>query len=148
VHQLPDDYWQILYTETEWHLEGNYTVSVTRQVRHIEPQAIYHQIYFASDLKKGVVEMSDWNKEIIAEFRANRGKVDSRFKGADLLLLHTKGAKSGLEHVSPVRYFIDGDRYVVIASKGGADTHPDWYHNLLANPDVSVSRNTTLQPPG
>ncbi len=90
--------------------------------------------------------MSDWNKEIIAEFRANKGKVDSRFKGADLLLLHTKGAKSGLDRVSPVRYFIDGDRYVVIASKGGADTHPDWYHNLIAHPEVSVEVGTEQFP--
>ncbi len=90
--------------------------------------------------------MSDWNKAIIEEFRANKGKVDSHFKGADLLLLHTRGAKSGLERVNPMRYFIDDGRYVVIASKAGADTHPDWYHNLLAHPEVSVEVGTERFP--
>src|SRR3954464_11736736 len=90
--------------------------------------------------------MSDWNKSIIEEFRANKGKVGGRFAGANLLLLHTKGAKSGLERVNPMMYFIDGDRYVVIASKGGADTNPDWYRNLLANPDVSVEVGTEQFP--
>ena len=86
--------------------------------------------------------MSDWNRAIIDEFRANKGTVPSRFAGADLLLLHTKGAKSGLERVNPVRYFMDGNRYVVVASKGGADANPDWYRNLLAHPDVSVEVGT------
>ena len=86
--------------------------------------------------------MSDYNKSTIDEFRANKGKVGGYFAGADLLLLHSKGAKSGLERVNPVMYFKDGDRYVVIASKGGADTHPDWYRNILANPDVTVEVGT------
>ena len=86
--------------------------------------------------------MSDWNKAIIEEFRANKGKVGGHFADADLLLLHTSGAKSGLDRVNPLRYFIDGDRYVVIASKGGADTDPDWYRNLLAHPEVSVEAGT------
>src|SRR5688572_1792994 len=90
--------------------------------------------------------MSDWNNAIIEEFRANQGKVGGYFEGADLLLLHTTGAKSGLERVSPVRYFIDGDRYVVIASKAGADTHPAWYYNLLAHPDVSFEVGTEHIP--
>jgi deazaflavin-dependent oxidoreductase (nitroreductase family) len=86
--------------------------------------------------------MSDWNKAIIDEFRANKGKVGGHFAGADLLLLHTTGAKSGFDRVSPMRYFIDGNRYVVIASKGGADTNPDWYKNLVAHPEVSVELGT------
>ena len=86
--------------------------------------------------------MSDWNKATIEEFRANKGKVGGPFEDANLLLLHTIGAKSGLERVNPMRYFIDNDRYVVVASKGGADTHPDWYHNLLAHPEVSVEVGT------
>ena len=90
--------------------------------------------------------MSDWNKATIDEFRANKGKVGGYFEGADLLLLHTKGAKSGLERVNPVMYFIDGDRYVVTASKSGADTNPDWYHNLLAHPEVSVEVGTEQFP--
>jgi deazaflavin-dependent oxidoreductase (nitroreductase family) len=90
--------------------------------------------------------MSDWNKAIIEEFRANKGKVGGPFEGANLLLLHTKGAKSRLERVNPTMYFIDDDRYVVIASKGGADTNPDWYRNLLAHPDVSVEVGTEQFP--
>jgi deazaflavin-dependent oxidoreductase (nitroreductase family) len=86
--------------------------------------------------------VSDWNKGIIEEFRTNKGKVGGYFEHTDLLLLHTKGAKSGLDRVNPVGYFIDDNRYVVIASKSGADTNPDWYRNLLANPEVSVEVGT------
>lgn len=86
--------------------------------------------------------MSNWNKGIIEEFRANKGKVGGYFEGANLLLLHTKGAKSGSEHVNPVTYFIEDGDYVIIASKSGADTNPDWYHNLLANPEVTVEVGT------
>jgi deazaflavin-dependent oxidoreductase (nitroreductase family) len=83
-----------------------------------------------------------WNQGIIDEFRANAGKVGGHFADATLLLLHTIGAKSGLERVNPVVYFMDGDRYVIIASKGGAPTHPDWYFNLLAHPEASVEVGT------
>jgi deazaflavin-dependent oxidoreductase (nitroreductase family) len=86
--------------------------------------------------------MSDWNKKIIEEFRANGGKVGGQFEGAPLLLLHTKGAKSGAERVHPVMYQQDGDRLVVFASKAGAPTNPDWYHNVRANPDVTVEVGT------
>ena len=86
--------------------------------------------------------MSDWNNAIIEEFRANKGKVGGQFEHTNLLLLHTKGAKSGQERINPVAYFVDNDRYVVIASKGGAETDPDWYRNLLVNPDVSVEVGT------
>ena len=82
--------------------------------------------------------MSDWNKKIIEEFRANEGKVGGNFEGADMLLLHTTGAKTGKVRVNPVLYVRDGDRLAVMASKAGAPTNPDWYHNILANPDVSV----------
>jgi deazaflavin-dependent oxidoreductase (nitroreductase family) len=82
------------------------------------------------------------NKAIVEEFRANAGKVGGLFAGKTLLLLHTTGAKTGREHVNPVAYVLDGDRYVIIASKGGAPTNPDWYHNLLANPLVSVELGT------
>ena len=86
--------------------------------------------------------MSDWNKAIIDEFRANEGRVGGRFANSTLLLLHTKGAKSGLERINPMVYYRDGDRYIVIASKAGADTSPDWYYNLLANPEVAVEVGT------
>jgi deazaflavin-dependent oxidoreductase (nitroreductase family) len=86
--------------------------------------------------------VSDWNKGAIAEFRANGGKIGGYFAGKTLLLLHTKGAKSGQERVNPVAYVRDGDRYVVIASKSGEPTNPDWYHNLVANPTVTVEVGT------
>ncbi|MEQ8677218.1 MAG: nitroreductase family deazaflavin-dependent oxidoreductase [Aggregatilineales bacterium] len=86
--------------------------------------------------------MSDWNDKIIAEFRANDGKVGGHFEGYTLLLLHTTGAKSGKERVNPLMCYADGDRYVVVASKAGAPSHPDWYHNIVAHPEVSVEVGT------
>lgn len=80
----------------------------------------------------------DWNSKIISEFRANGGKAGPPFEGMPLLLLHTTGAKSGNERVNPVAYRVDGEALVVFASKAGAPTNPDWYHNLLANPKVTV----------
>ena len=82
--------------------------------------------------------MSDFNQGIIEEFRANNGKVGGYFAGANMLLLHTVGAKSGQARTNPLVYITDGDRLVVIASRGGADRNPDWYYNLLANPNVTV----------
>ena len=90
--------------------------------------------------------MSDWNKKIIEEFRANDGKVGGFFKNVTLLLLHTTGAKSGKERVNPLATFVDGDRLVVVASKGGASTNPDWYYNIVANPDVVVEYGTEKFP--
>ena len=86
--------------------------------------------------------MSDWNTGVIEEFRANEGRVGGQFEGATLLLLHHTGAKSGAERVSPLVYFADGDRMVIVASKGGAPEHPAWYHNLKANPETSVEIGT------
>ncbi len=86
--------------------------------------------------------MSDWNKKVIEEFRANKGKVGGYFENMTLLLLHTRGAKSGLPRLSPTAYTEDGDRLVIIASKGGADTHPDWYYNVVANPNVTIEVGT------
>lgn len=80
--------------------------------------------------------MSDWNVKIIEEFRANGGRVENF--GDHLVLLHTTGAKSGQVRVHPLAFQPDGDRIVVFASKAGAPTNPDWYHNVLANPQVKV----------
>jgi deazaflavin-dependent oxidoreductase (nitroreductase family) len=82
--------------------------------------------------------MADWNSKIIEEFRANEGKVGGQFEGAPLLLLHTVGAKSGLPRVNPMMYQQVPGGYAVFASKGGAPTNPDWYHNLLAHPRVAA----------
>jgi len=85
---------------------------------------------------------NNWNQNIIEEFRANEGKVGGPFAGKPILLLHTTGAKSRQPRVNPVAYIKDGERLAVIASKGGAPTNPDWYHNLVANPLVSVEVGT------
>ena len=86
--------------------------------------------------------MSDMNQKVIEEFRANDGKVGGFFANNTLLLLHTTGAKSGKERINPLVTFEDGDRLVIIASKGGAPSHPDWYHNIAANPVVKVEYGT------
>jgi deazaflavin-dependent oxidoreductase (nitroreductase family) len=82
--------------------------------------------------------MSDFNATIIEEFRANDGRVGGNFEGAPLLLLHTRGARTGEPRVHPVMYLLDGERHLVFASKAGADTNPAWYHNLLAHPDAAI----------
>ena len=82
------------------------------------------------------------NMGIIQEFRANAGKVGGAFAGKSLLLLHTIGAKSGQPRINPVACVSNGDRLVIIASKGGAPSNPDWYYNILANPLVSVETGT------
>lgn len=87
--------------------------------------------------------MNDFNQQIIDEFRANAGEVGGDFAGAPLLLLHTVGARSGQERTNPVMYQDLGDgRLAVFASKAGAPTHPDWYHNLVATPAVSAEIGT------
>jgi deazaflavin-dependent oxidoreductase (nitroreductase family) len=83
-------------------------------------------------------ETNDRNKKIIEEFRTHEGKVGGNFEGAPVLLLHTNGAKSGLERVNPMMYLQESDRVFVFATKAGADTDPDWYRNLVANPGVIV----------
>jgi len=82
--------------------------------------------------------MTDWNKAVIEEFRANEGKVGGNFANMSLLLLHTTGARSGQPRLNPVAYMGDGDKLVIFASKAGAPENPGWYHNLVANPQVSV----------
>ena len=82
-----------------------------------------------------MTKAADWNSQVIAEFRANDGKVGGPFEGAPVALLHHRGRKSGRELVAPVMYLADdqdADTIYVFASKAGAPSHPDWYHNLLA----------------
>jgi len=85
---------------------------------------------------------ADFNTQIIDEFRANDGRVGGMFEGMPLLLLHHTGAKSGKSRINPLAYQSDGGRYVVFASKAGAPTNPDWYHNLKAQPDVTIEVGT------
>ena len=81
---------------------------------------------------------SDFNRRNIEEFRANHGKLGGQFEGAPVLLLHTVGARTGQERVSPMMYLADGPRYLVYASAAGADRSPAWYFNLVANPHATI----------
>ena len=87
---------------------------------------------------------ADFNDQIIEEFRANQGRVGGRFEGSPLLLLHHTGAKSGKSRINPLAYLSNGGRYVVFASKGGAPTNPDWYHNLKAHPNAAIEVGTDM----
>lgn len=84
------------------------------------------------------MSMNDFNQRVIEEFRASDGNVSGQFAGMPLLLLHHTGAKTGSSRLNPVAYLEDDGRYVIFASKAGAPTHPDWYHNLKAHPEVQV----------
>jgi deazaflavin-dependent oxidoreductase (nitroreductase family) len=84
------------------------------------------------------INMREFNQNLITEFRANGGKLGGRLANSSILLLTTTGARSGQERITPLGYGKDGDRLVVIAANAGAPAHPDWYHNLLAHPAVTV----------
>jgi deazaflavin-dependent oxidoreductase (nitroreductase family) len=85
-----------------------------------------------------MTDQNAYNRQLIEEFRAHRGKSGGPMEGRPLLLLTTTGAKSGQLRTTPVMYIPDGDRLLVIASNAGAATHPDWYRNLVAHPEVTV----------
>lgn len=88
----------------------------------------------------------NWNEGIIEEFRANEGRVGGRFANVPILLLHHTGARTGTVRVNPLAYQRDDDRFVIFASKGGASTNPDWYHNLRANPEATIEVGTETIP--
>lgn len=90
--------------------------------------------------------MNDFNSTIIDEFRANDGKLGGQFEGAPMLLLHSTGAKSGQERINPMMYQSVGENWAVFASKAGAPTNPDWYHNVVANPDATIEVGTKTRP--
>jgi len=90
--------------------------------------------------------MSDWNASIIEEFRANEGKVGGPFAGATLLLLHTRGAKTGEDRVHPLMYQAKDDDVVIFASYAGAPSNPAWFHNVVADSDVTVEIGTDTVP--
>lgn len=90
-------------------------------------------------------ELNDWNAKIIHEFRANEGRVGGQFEGAPLMLVHHRGRSSGREYVSPMMYMpdeADAATMYVFASKAGAPTHPDWYHNLTSAGKAQVEVGT------
>jgi len=94
----------------------------------------------------GSTDTRSFNEQVIDEFRANGGKVGGPFEGAPMVLLTTTGAKSRQPRTMPLVYFADGDRTLIVASKGGAPTNPDWYHNLVADPEVTLEIGTEKFP--
>jgi deazaflavin-dependent oxidoreductase (nitroreductase family) len=86
-------------------------------------------------------DMNAWNAKVIDEFRTSGGHLSGDFEGAPLLLLHTHGAKTNAERVNPVMYLENAGRLFVFASRAGSDANPDWYYNLVANPEVTVELN-------
>src|SRR4051812_9644329 len=92
-------------------------------------------------------EERDWNAEVIAEFRANNGEVKAPYDNPPpMLLLHTIGAKSGKLHIVPMRALPDGDALYVFASAHGSARNPDWYYNLIANPDITIEKGSQSLP--
>lgn len=87
-------------------------------------------------------EFDQMNDAVITEFRASGGKAGGVFEGKPLVLVHHTGAKSGIKRIAPLVPLLDDGRIYVFASKGGADTHPDWYRNLVAHPDITVELGT------
>jgi deazaflavin-dependent oxidoreductase (nitroreductase family) len=85
-------------------------------------------------------ELDDWNARVIAEFRNSAGAPGGPGAGRPLLLLTTVGARTGQQRTTPLVYLADGERLLVFASKGGSPTNPDWYHNLVAHPDIAVEK--------
>ena len=86
--------------------------------------------------------MEDFNRRIIEEFRANAGRVGGPFEGVPIVLVHHRGARTGIERVSPLAYQQLEDGAIAVGSKGGAPTNPDWFHNLVANPQARVEVGT------
>jgi deazaflavin-dependent oxidoreductase (nitroreductase family) len=89
---------------------------------------------------------NDWNQTVIDEYRATGGKLTGDFEGVPMLILHTTGAKTGEPRVIPLMYRQEGDDLVIFASKAGAPTNPDWFHNLRAHPEVSVEVGAETRP--
>ncbi len=89
-----------------------------------------------------MADFNEWNQQIITEFRENGGKCGGMFEGAPMLILHSTGAKSGLERLNPLMYQQAGDAWAIFASKAGAPTNPDWFHNLVAQANASIEVGT------
>jgi deazaflavin-dependent oxidoreductase (nitroreductase family) len=93
-----------------------------------------------------MTDVNDWNATVITDFRANEGRVGGQFEGAPMILVHHTGRKSGTERVNPMMYQAVDGGYAVFASKAGATTNPDWYYNLVANPDTTVEVGSETIP--
>jgi deazaflavin-dependent oxidoreductase (nitroreductase family) len=86
--------------------------------------------------------VTDYNRRTVEEFRANGGQVGGVLAGTPLVLIHHIGARSGIEHVTPLAYLAQADGIAIAASNGGSPNHPAWYHNLKANPAITVEQGT------
>lgn len=93
-----------------------------------------------------MTDFNEFNRQVIAEFRAHDGKVGGPFEGATMLILHTTGAKSGLRRETPLVCRPDGDAWAIFASKAGAPDNPDWYYNLVAHPDIAIEYGAETIP--
>jgi deazaflavin-dependent oxidoreductase (nitroreductase family) len=96
----------------------------------------------AVDINTDMTDQNEFNARVIAEFRANEGRVGPPFEGRPMILVTHRGAKSGNSYTTPLVYGFDNDRYVLIASMGGAPVDPQWYRNMVANPEVVVEVGT------
>ena len=92
------------------------------------------------------IDFNEMNRKVIAEFRETGGSAGGMFEGKPLVLVHHAGAKSGTQRIAPLVPLLDDDKIFIFASKGGADTNPDWYHNLVANPETVVELGTETFP--
>jgi deazaflavin-dependent oxidoreductase (nitroreductase family) len=92
------------------------------------------------------IDFDAMNRQVIEEFRKTGGTAGGMFEGKPLVLVHHTGAKSGTERIAPLVPLLDSGRIYIFASKGGADTNPDWYHNLVANPDTVVELGAETFP--
>ncbi len=92
------------------------------------------------------IDFDEMNRRVIDEFRESGGKAGGMFEGKPLVLVHHVGAKSGKERIAPLVPLLDGSRVFIFASKGGADTNPDWYHNLIAHPETVIELGTETVP--
>lgn len=92
------------------------------------------------------IDFDAMNRQVISEFRENGGKAGGIFEDKPLVLVHHIGAKSGKERIAPLVALFEGDRIYIFASKGGSDTNPDWYHNLVANPQTTAEVGTESFP--
>lgn len=91
-------------------------------------------------------DLNDWNQQIMAEFRANGGRVGGDFEGVPMVIVHHTGAKSGTVRHTPLCYLPNGDDVVIFGSMGGAPTNPAWYHNLIANPETEIELGADIVP--
>ena len=93
-----------------------------------------------------MTDFNEFNRGVVEEFRANAGVVGGRFAGSPMILVNHVGAKTGTAYTSPLVYTRDGDNYVIIASKGGSPENPQWFGNLVANPDITIEVGTETFP--